>query len=160
MISIQEFVLGLGFLQPTTHKHVSIQIYTKFHTFLISLSSYLLFFFSSSSSSSLFSLAFTVFFSLWRPNLVLNPTSLLRPCFAPKNPFFFWVKFPLFHFSPSIPFFLQIKLDIILFLAYKLFLLCHLYPILIIYMFALVPCTNFRVFHFISEKFHLAYNIP
>ena len=75
MISIQEFILGLGFSQPTTHKHVSIQIYTKFHTFC---SSFLLLFSSSSLSLPLllllpFSSLFYVFcLSKMRDQLLLS----------------------------------------------------------------------------------------
>ena len=82
---------------------------------LLFLSPSLLFFFSSSSSSSSSPLLLSLlrFFgsSQMRPNLVLNKMSFLKPCLAPKNPFF-WVKFSLYHFSPLVLFFLQIKLGI------------------------------------------------
>ena len=95
--------LGLG--QATNH-----EIAWKFiQEFIVSylllfLFPSLLFFFSSSSSSSSSPLFFSLYdfcSSQMRPNFILNKISFLRPCLAPKNPFF-WVKFSLFHFSPLV----------------------------------------------------------
>ena len=70
---------------PYNPKHVSILMIIVPYLNLASSSSFFSFFFSFPSSPRFFS-------PKLRPNLVLSQGFLLKPCLAPKNPFFFWVK--------------------------------------------------------------------
>ena len=144
VISIQELILGLGFSQPTTHKHVSIQIYTKFHTkiiesipfsILFSFSSFLLlflfiFFFFSPSS-----LSFTVCSPNFKTKFGLKSNFKLRPCLAfaylniflifairPFHSLLFLIALTLITSSIYISFFSNSIW------AYKLMVLCLSYP--------------------------------
>ena len=116
MISIQEFVIGLGFLQPTTHKQVSIKIYTKFHTLYLLqtlLSSFFLLFSSSSLPFPLL-LSFPLLFS-FSTVLVsqkMRDQLLISNCFV-KAMFglcIFTLFFSFLHLSPFLSLLFSIKL--------------------------------------------------
>ena len=97
---MMKFYQTLGLGQATNHAIVWKFIQEFIVPYLCS--SFLLLFSSSSLPLPLFLLPFSslfyVFFgsSQMRPNLVLNKMSFLKPCLAPKNPFFFGLSFHYF----------------------------------------------------------------
>ena len=139
MISIQELILGLGFSQPTTHKHVSIQIYRSsmpkiiesipfalpfsFSSLLL-LFLFLFFFFSPSF------LSFTVCSPNFKTKFGLKSNFKLRPCLA----FAFLNIFLIFAIRPF----------------HSLLFLFHLF-----FFSNFLESHNFFYLHFIFLKFHI-----
>ena len=85
--------------------------------------------------------------------------SWVKPCLAIQNPFLF-LTFSFLHLGlPFISYFHH-NLFLNSSLAYYLLVLLPLGPQVVNYHFILSSHINFRIYRFISEKFHLAYNIP
>ena len=85
--------------------------------------------------------------------------SLVKPCLATQNSFFF-LTFSFLHLGPLFLSYLHHNLFLNSSLAYYLLALLPLGPQVVNYHFTLSSHINFRIYHFIFEKFHLAYNIP